>query len=371
MSEKPDYGSTKIWSKKNKNHRNFKNKKNIQCKLTNLCIFATLFLIEMYTETEIKSLIDKALTSTIAFKSPAELYEPVLYSISVGGKRIRPILCLLCYNLFKETIDNNIIMPAIGIEVFHGFTLIHDDIMDNAEIRRSNATVHKKWNKNTAILSGDAMCIEAYRLVSQTKANHLPQVFEVFNKTAAQVCEGQQFDINFESKFLISEDDYLAMINLKTASMLAAAAKIGAIVADASISNSENLYQFGYNLGMAFQIQDDVLDTYGNPSLFGKIIGSDIISNKKTFLLVSALIRAQGQQMSNLENLLKTNDIPNNDKIKQIKDIFDELEIKQLAETRINYYFKTAMEYLDNVAVNQYQKENLIRFVTDLIDRNY
>jgi geranylgeranyl diphosphate synthase type II len=262
-------------------------------------------------------------------------------------------------------------MPAIGIEVFHGFTLIHDDIMDNAEIRRSSATVHKKWSKNTAILSGDAMCMEAYRLISQTNASHLPQVFEVFNKTAVQVCEGQQFDINFENKFLISEADYLTMINLKTAAMIAASAKIGAIVAEASISDCESLYQFGYNLGMAFQIQDDLLDTYGNPSLFGKTIGGDIVSNKKTFLLVSALIRAQGQQMTNLENLLKANDIPNNEKIKKIKEIFDELEIKQLADSKINNYFKTAMEYLDKINVTQYRKENIIRFINDLIDRNY
>ncbi|MDR0420056.1 MAG: polyprenyl synthetase family protein [Prevotellaceae bacterium] len=325
----------------------------------------------MYTEIEIKSLINKALTSTITRNSPVELYDPILYSISLGGKRIRPTLCLLCYNLFKETIDNNILMPAIGIEIFHGFTLIHDDIMDNAEIRRGNTTVHKKWDRNTAILSGDAMCIESYRLVSQTNPNYLSQVLGIFSKTAAQVCEGQQFDINFEKKLLISEDDYLMMINLKTAAMIAASAKIGAIVGEASISDCENFYQFGYNLGMAFQIQDDVLDTYGNPSLFGKLIGGDIVSNKKTFLLVSALIRAQGQQMSNLENLLKTNDITNEEKIKRTKEIFDELEIKQLADAKVNHYFKTAMEYFDKIDINPYRKETVIRFVNDLINRNY
>jgi geranylgeranyl diphosphate synthase type II len=325
----------------------------------------------MYTEIEIKSLVNKALNSVITRNSPIELYDPILYSVSIGGKRIRPVLCLLCYNLFKETIDNNIIMPAVGIEVFHGFTLIHDDIMDNAEIRRGNTTVHRKWDKNTAILSGDAMCIEAYRLVSQTGTDYLSKVLDIFGKTAAQVCEGQQFDINFENKFLISEDDYLMMINLKTAAMIAASAKIGAIAGEASISDCENLYQFGYNLGMAFQIQDDVLDTYGNPSVFGKAIGGDIVSNKKTFLLVSALIRAQGQQMCNLENLLKTNNISNDEKIEQIKKIFDELEIKQLADTRINHYFKTAMEYLDKIDINQYRKENIIKFTNELIDRNY
>ncbi|MDR1347056.1 MAG: polyprenyl synthetase family protein [Prevotellaceae bacterium] len=325
----------------------------------------------MYTEIEIKSLINKALSSIITRNSPVELYDPILYSISIGGKRIRPVLCLLCYNLFKETIDNSIIMPAIGIEVFHGFTLIHDDIMDNAGIRRGNTTVHKKWDKNTAILSGDAMCIEAYRLVSQTNTDYLPQIFDVFGKTAAQVCEGQQFDINFENRFLISEDDYLMMINLKTAAMIAASAKIGAIAGEASISDCENLYQFGYNLGMAFQIQDDVLDTYGNPSVFGKAIGGDIVSNKKTFLLVSALIRAQGRQMCNLENLLKTENITSDEKIEEIKKIFDELEIKQLADTRISHYFKTAMEYLDRIDMNQYRKENIIKFTNELIDRNY
>ncbi|MDR1197870.1 MAG: polyprenyl synthetase family protein [Prevotellaceae bacterium] len=325
----------------------------------------------MYTEIEIKSLINKALSSIITRNSPVELYDPILYSISIGGKRIRPVLCLLCYNLFKETIDNNIIMPAAGIEIFHGFTLIHDDIMDNAEIRRGNTTVHKKWNKNTAILSGDAMCMEAYRLVTQTSTNYLPQILDVFGKTAAQVCEGQQFDINFESRFLISEDDYLMMIGLKTAAMVAASAKIGAIVGEASISDCENLYQFGYNLGMAFQIQDDVLDTYGNPAVFGKAIGGDIVSNKKTFLLVSALIRAQGRQMCNLENLLKAENIAVDEKIEEIKKIFDELEIKQLADTRISHYFKAAMEYLDRIEMNLYRKENIIKFTNELIDRNY
>jgi geranylgeranyl diphosphate synthase type II len=325
----------------------------------------------MYTELEIKSLIDKALASTITRNSPVELYDPILYSISIGGKHIRPMLCLLCYNIFKDTIDNSVIMPAIGVEVFHGFTLIHDDIMDNAKIRRGNATVHKKWGKNTAILSGDAMCIEAYRFISQASAKHLQQVLVIFNKTAAQVCEGQQYDLNFEDKFFISEDDYLMMINLKTAAMFAASAKIGATVADASLSDCENLYQFGYNLGMAFQIQDDVLDTYGNPSIFGKAIGGDIISNKKTFLLVSALIRAQGQQMKKLESLLKSNEIDGNEKIKTVKNIFDELEIKQLADAKINHYFKTAMEYLDKIDVIKHRKENIIKFVTDIIDRNY
>ncbi|MDR3227186.1 MAG: polyprenyl synthetase family protein [Prevotellaceae bacterium] len=325
----------------------------------------------MYTESEIKLLVNKALTSMVTRNTPVELYEPILYSISVGGKHIRPILCLLCYNLYKETIDNNVIMPAVGIEIFHGFTLIHDDIMDNAEIRRGNTTVHKKWSKNTAILSGDAMCIEAYRFMSQTKSNYLPHVLEIFNKTAAQVCEGQQFDMMFETKFLISEQDYLAMIGLKTASLIAAAAKTGAIIADASITDCEKLYQFGYNLGMAFQIQDDVLDTYGNFNLFGKSIGGDIVSNKKTFLLVSALIRAQGKKMNALEELLKTKNISDDEKITKVKTIFDELEIKSLAEAKVNNYFNTAMEYLKKIDVTEHRKENIINFVNELIGRNY
>ena len=325
----------------------------------------------MYQESEIKSLINKALTSSVTRNTPVELYDPILYSIMVGGKRIRPTLCLLCYNLFQEIINSNILMPAIGIEIFHGFTLIHDDIMDNAEIRRGNDTVHKKWSKNTAILSGDAMCIEAYRFISQTQAAHLPKVLEIFNKTAAQICEGQQFDLMFETKFLISEADYLTMIGLKTAALIASAAKIGAIVADASIADCENLYQFGYNLGMAFQIQDDVLDTYGNPSLFGKTIGGDIISNKKTFLLVSALIRAQGQQMSELGELLKANDKDSTEKIKHVKEIFNALEIKQLAETKINQYFNTAIEYFNKIDIKEHRKVNILKFVNELVDRNY
>lgn len=336
-----------------------------------MCIFAQLFSKNMYPETEIKSLINKALTSTVTRNTPVELYDPILYSILAGGKRIRPTLCLLCYNLFKEIIDSNALMPAIGLEIFHGFTLIHDDIMDNAEIRRGNPTVHKKWSKNTAILSGDAMCIEAYRFISQTHADKLPKVLEVFNKTAAQVCEGQQFDLMFETKFLISEDDYLTMIGLKTAALIASSAKIGAIIAEASITDCKNLYNFGYNLGMAFQIQDDVLDTYGNPNIFGKTIGGDIISNKKTFLLVSALIRAQGQQMNSLEDLLKSNNIDNDEKIKKIKTIFDTLEIKQLAETKINQYFNTAIEYLNKIDIKEHRKEYIIDFVNELVRRKY
>ena len=334
-------------------------------------IFAPLFFTIMYPETEIKSLINKALTNSITRNTPIELYDPILYSLLAGGKRIRPTLCLLCYNLFKETISNDVLMPAIGVEIFHGFTLIHDDIMDNAEIRRGNDSVHKKWDKNTAILSGDAMCIEAYRFISQTQVDYLPKILEIFNKTAAQVCEGQQYDLMFEKKFLISVTDYLTMIGLKTAALIASSANIGAIIADASIADCENLYQFGYNLGMAFQIQDDVLDTYGNPNIFGKTIGGDIISNKKTFLLVSALIRAQGNQMSKLEELLKTNGIDHDEKIAKVKAIFDALEVKQLAETKINQYFNSAMEYLAKVDIAEQRKENVVQFVNELLDRNY
>jgi len=325
----------------------------------------------MYTENEIRELINKALSNTVTRNTPIELYEPILYSISVGGKRIRPTLCLLCYNLFKQTIDNNVIMPAIGIEVFHGFTLIHDDIMDNADVRRNHATVHKKWSDNTAILSGDAMCIESYRLIAQTDKNYLLPILEVFSKTAAQVCEGQQFDMIFEKKSLITETDYLTMIGLKTAALIAASAKIGAIVADASAVDCENLYMFGYNLGMAFQIQDDVLDIYGNPAVFGKTIGGDIASNKKTFLLVSALQKTQGEKFERLEALLKDGKLPNDKKFNEIKTIFDECGVKQIAETKVNEYFDNAIKYLEKIKIAQQRKENIIKFINELINRNY
>lgn len=325
----------------------------------------------MLDESQIKELLNKAVATLVTKKTPEELYLPIRYSISAGGKRIRPVMCLLSYNLFQEIIDNKVLFPALGLEVFHGFTLIHDDIMDNAEMRRNNETVCKKWGANIAILSGDAMCIEAYRLISQADAAYLPAVLDVFNKTAAQVCEGQQLDMNFEAKPLITEDDYLDMIGLKTAVLIAAAAKIGAIAAGTSLSNSENMYNFAYNLGIAFQIQDDVLDTYGDPNILGKNIGGDIAANKKTFLMVTTARKAQGEIIKQLTNLAENKNIARDEKFAQVKTIFDSLGVKQIADDKINFYFNKAIEYLNKIELNERRKENILQFANELVTRNY
>lgn len=243
----------------------------------------------MFSINEIDSIVEKGLFTLSLGGEPGELYKPIEYLVSIGGKRIRPKLALISYNLFCDKLDNSIIYPALGLEIFHGFTLIHDDIMDNADLRRNRATVHKKWNSNIAILSGDVMCIKSYQLISHAPDAVLKEVMEIFNKTAAQVCEGQQFDMNYESLPFITMDDYISMIGLKTAVLIAASAKIGATIAGADAKIKECIYNYGYMLGLAFQIKDDYFDSFGDSAVFGKKIGGDILCGKKTWLLVEAL----------------------------------------------------------------------------------
>ena len=299
---------------------------------------------------------------------PENLYLPIKYSLNGGGKRIRPVLCLLANEMFDGNI-NDAIDVAIGIEIFHNFTLLHDDIMDNSDIRRGLATVHKKWNNNIAILSGDAMTIIAYQNIIKAK-NNLKEILKVFSKTALEICEGQQYDMDFENRLDVSETEYLEMIKLKTAVLLAASLKIGALTANAE-GEYENIYNLGINLGMAFQLQDDYLDSYGNPEKFKKNLGGDIVSNKKTYLLIKALELSSEKTKSELINLLNEKNFIPSEKIKTVKNIYNELELKKLSENLVEKYFFEAENNVNNIKISPKNKENLIKFINYLKNRNY
>ncbi|MDD7606288.1 MAG: polyprenyl synthetase family protein, partial [Prevotellaceae bacterium] len=242
-------------------------------------------------------------------RHPSSLYEPVRYVLSLGGKRIRPTLMLLAYNLYKDD-PESILMPACGLETYHNYTLLHDDLMDNADLRRGQPTVHRKWNANTAILSGDSMLVLAYQRMAQCRRDKLADVLQLFTETALEIGEGQQYDMDFEQRNDVSEAEYIEMIRLKTSVLLACALKIGAILADAPAADCDNLYRFGEQIGLAFQLQDDFLDVYGDPKVFGKAIGGDILCNKKTFMLINAYNRANAEQRAELERWLATDDQP-------------------------------------------------------------
>ena len=285
----------------------------------------------MYNQSELKKLVNKAILNLSYNEEAEKLNDPVKYILSIGGKRLRPVLALMACNLFSDKIDEAII-PATGLEVFHNFTLVHDDIMDQAPVRRNFPTVHSKWNLNQAVLSGDVMAFIANECFLQTPPRYLLKVFRVFNKAAIEVCVGQQLDIDFEKAAIVSHEEYLRMIELKTAVLLAASAKIGAIIGGADDKDSDLLYEFGRNLGLAFQIQDDLLDIYGDIKVFGKIPGGDIISNKKTFLLVKALEIASVEQAKQLHEQFALKEFDPEIKVKKVIDMYDQLNIKNISE---------------------------------------
>ena len=283
---------------------------------------------------------------------PKSLYEPITYILSLGGKRIRPALVLMAYNLYREDVEK-VIRPAIGLEVFHNFTLLHDDLMDQADKRRNKPTVHKVWNANTAILSGDAMLIAAYQLIGETAPEHLKEVLDLFTRTALEICGGQQYDMEFESRMDVSEEEYLEMIRLKTAVLLACSLKTGAILGGASREDAENLYRFGINIGLAFQLQDDLLDVYGDTKTFGKNIGGDILCNKKTFLLINALRRAEGEQKAQLEHWIVRKDFDAAEKIAAVTNIYNVLGLKELSEAKMQTYYAEGMKNLAALSVSE------------------
>jgi geranylgeranyl diphosphate synthase, type II len=323
----------------------------------------------MYNQSELKNLVEKAIAN-FSYNTEAErLIDPVKYILSIGGKRLRPVLALMACNLFTDKIDEAI-MPSTGLEVFHNFTLVHDDIMDQASVRRNFPTVHSKWNINQAVLSGDVMAFIANDCFLQTPARCMSQVFKIFNKAAIEVCIGQQLDIDFEKASIITQDEYLRMIELKTAVLMAASVKIGGIIGGADDKNSKLLYEFGRNLGFAFQVQDDLLDIYGDVKIFGKIPGGDIIANKKTFLLVKALEIASGNQLKELQELFSLKDFDPETKVNKVMDLYDQLSINTVTENLANDYIKTAFSFLDKIGVIKERKKELAQIASSLIGRD-
>lgn len=301
--------------------------------------------------------------------NPVELYDPVFYTLENGGKRIRPVLVLMGLNLFEDEVSKGI-SSALAVEIFHNFTLLHDDIMDNSSQRRGRPTVHKKWGVNTAILSGDAMMILAYRFLANSPQKYLSSLMNVFNQAALEVCEGQQFDINFEAGSTVSEDDYLEMIRLKTSVLLAAALQMGAILGEADREDQASLYRFGLNLGLAFQLQDDYLDTFGDQSVFGKRIGNDILANKKTFLLIKALELSKGEEKEKLLYLMNLSDYDEAEKIKQVTGIYEKLSVGNLTKDKIRYFHQNSLDHLARVKVQDNRKALLFQLAEQLITRN-
>lgn len=323
----------------------------------------------MYTISELDKYVENGL-SALNFKlDPKELYEPIEYMISIGGKRLRPELCLLTYNLFSDKIEKPILYPALALEIFHGFTLIHDDIMDQAELRRGQQTVYRKWDNNIAILSGDVMSIKAYELLANCPGEVLPQVLSLFSKTAAQVCEGQQYDMNFEDIPYITMDDYISMISLKTGVLIACSAKMGALIAGANEKVSQTLYDFAFDLGVAFQIQDDLFDTFGQGNVFGKKIGGDILNNKKTWLLVESFRVADNAQRQQLDEIIAIPLEKGEEKIARMQQMYTTLGIKEGAAKAINGYYENALEKIAKAGFSDSQLGQLHNFANKLIKR--
>jgi len=300
---------------------------------------------------------------------PADLYDPIQYILGLSGKRIRPMLVLMAAKLFgKENIEEA--LPAsIAIEYFHNFSLIHDDIMDNAPLRRSKETVHKKWNDNVAILSGDALLVRAYQELAKCAPEKIPSLLNVFNKIALEVCEGQQLDMDFETIEEVTEDDYLEMIKLKTSVLLGGALQMGAILADADEEQQKFIYDFGVNLGIAFQLQDDYLDVYGDPSSFGKQVGGDILSNKKTILRIKTQQLAEGKSKEEFEELIHSKTISDEEKVQRMKNLYASLDVDQYAEEIKSRYMDLSYNKLEDIAVSEVNKTELKDLANQLLHR--
>ena len=337
----------------------------------------------MISENQIEEVLEDLFENIEFSAEPAGLYDPLRYMTGIGGKRVRPRLCLIAYSLFKDSFDEKILEPAAALEVFHSFTLIHDDIMDNSDMRRGVPTVCSKWDANTAIISGDVMSIDSYRRMAKAPASVLPQVLGLFSTTAAQVCEGQQYDMDFEKSKDVPMDAYMKMIGLKTAVLIACSAKLGALIGGADERACDLLYKFGYDLGLAFQITDDYLDLYGDTAIFGKKIGGDIINNKKTWLLIKALEKggeleksgavdpAHGKAALLRAMDMKTdNEAEKNAKIAKVKEIYETLGIDEDVKYEIIRLHASAMGYAGMIGLSKVRYEMLHRYADRLIGRN-
>lgn len=323
----------------------------------------------MFSQTELKELVEKAIVNLSYEEEAARLIEPVKYILSIGGKRIRPVMTLMACNLFNDKI-NEALLPAVGLEIFHNYTLVHDDIMDQAPVRRNSPTVHAKWGLNQAILSGDVMSFIAAECIAAAPVSVLSKVLKTYNKTATEVCIGQQLDLDFEKTNYINQEEYLRMIELKTAVLISASMKIGSLIGGGSDKDVELMSEFGRNLGLAFQIQDDLLDVYGDTNTFGKRTGGDIATNKKTFLMIKALELATGEQLKLLQHQLSLREPDPEEKISIVTEIYNQLNIKQITESLANEYINKAVSLLDKVSSDQERKSELYNLVSVLDGRS-
>lgn len=322
----------------------------------------------MYTSNELLTIVNEYLNNLPYNRKPSSLYEPIKYVLDLGGKRIRPILMMLSYNLYKEN-PKTILSSACALETYHNYTLLHDDLMDEAPLRRGQQTVHTKWNNNQAILSGDSMLVLAYERLAQVDTKHLQAVLNLFTETALQIGEGQQYDMEFEHRNDVTIDEYIEMIRLKTSVLLACATKMGALLADASAEDAENLYKFGEQIGLAFQLQDDYLDVYGDSKVFGKKIGGDITSNKKTYMLITAFNRANDKQRAELEEWINKTAFDTEEKIAAVTRLYNEIGVDKLAKEKMDYYYEQGKQYLQAVKLPKEQKKELLAYAADMMSR--
>lgn len=322
----------------------------------------------MFTASELLDMVRAHIAELQFTRTPKGLYDPVTYVLSLGGKRIRPVLMLMAYNLFREDVKS-ILQPATGIEVYHNYTLLHDDLMDRADKRRGKPTVHKVWNDNVAILSGDAMLVLAYQFMAQCPSEKLKEVLDLFSLTALEICEGQQMDMEFEQRNDVSEAEYIEMIRLKTSVLLAASLKIGAVLGGASKGDADYLYDFGVNLGLAFQLKDDLLDVYGDSARFGKNIGGDILCNKKTYLVIKAFEHADKEQASQLDDWFNRKTFDPQQKIEAVTRLYNQIGVRELCEAKIVEYSRRASESLRLLDVPAENKRELEKLMEELMYR--
>lgn len=322
----------------------------------------------MKTTAQLLDLIEAALRKVHYPAAPTGLYEPIAYVLEEGGKRIRPLLVLMGYGLYRDDVEKAL-PAALALETYHNHTLLHDDLMDNADLRRNRPTVHRKWNANTAILSGDTMLLMAFRHLLQAPCSQPEALFDLFSRSAVEICEGQQYDVNFETRTDVTETEYIEMIRLKTSVLLACSIKTGALLAEAPATDAEALYRFAEKVGLAFQLQDDYLDVYGDPAVFGKKIGGDILCGKKTFLLIRAFNKAEAAQREELLRLLSTPTLPDEEKISAVRKIYDDLSVAEDCQAAINGFYEEARRALDEVALPETCKMPLWDFATSLLKR--
>lgn len=324
----------------------------------------------MFTTKELLEKVNRYIADWDYSREPKGLYEPIRYVLSLGGKRIRPVLMLMAYNLYKEEVDS-VLPVAVGLETYHNYTLLHDDLMDKADMRRNKPTVHKVWNENTAILSGDTMLVLAYQQMCRIdNPVLLKKVLDIFTEMALEIGEGQQYDMEFETRDDVTEEEYIEMIRLKTSVLLASALKIGALLGGASDKEACLLYDYGVQVGLAFQLQDDYLDVYGDPAVFGKKIGGDILCNKKTYMLINALLLADDRQRAELKHWIDTREYEPQEKIQAVTALYDQIGIRELCDRKITAYFEKAGECLNALEVDDCRKQMLREFIGSLIHRN-